>query len=215
MRALLEKLAGIIEEHKPTRLRHLRPPATLQALQGLEERIGRELPPEFRELYLWRDGQEYELADDSGWQFYDEFLLMPLARIAALHPLLNRQLAQRLDSEATNWLPFLEQPNWSCFCLVLPTHGPWGGWFDWKIIQVYFEVTASQPAGELSYGAIEQAPDLKTWFAAYVRSWESIPAAEWASFEATGDEVFLPPPSIIYHPKPITLGEPPAPKQGV
>lgn len=75
---LAETLAQIdhwYAEHVPTIHATLRAGATESELDALEKHIGFTLPQDFRELYKWHDGQNWE----NGYVFGLEFI--PLARV--------------------------------------------------------------------------------------------------------------------------------------
>jgi cell wall assembly regulator SMI1 len=115
----------------------LRPGATVESLAAFEERFALELPPEFRALYMWRDGQD----SDELASLQDNRMLSSLRDIADTKEMLDGMIGFDFDDPRwwrRGWIPFLSNGGGDHLCLDLAAED--GGepgqvvafWHDWE-----------------------------------------------------------------------------------
>ena len=94
----------------------LRPGVGDAELDAFERRFSLRLPPAFRELYRWRDGQDTTNAES----FCDNRMFMPLADVAETKELLDGMIDSDFDDPRywrRGWVPFLHNGGGSYLCL--------------------------------------------------------------------------------------------------
>ncbi len=109
--------AELATKAKPI-LESMNPPADEAEIEGLEEHIGQELPPDFRDFLLIHNGQEQE----SNPGFFDMFSLLPLEQIQESWDELE-EIRDDVGEDAScpaDWLPIAEDGS-DMICVELET----------------------------------------------------------------------------------------------
>jgi cell wall assembly regulator SMI1 len=156
MRDLLGRLESLFAKKRPEFLANFYPGVTSGELDRFEKEIGFAVGPQFRELYLWRNGHQ---RDGLGC-FQNYYALMPLALVLEQHQGLNHLLDDdgiafgQLNWWNKKWIPFLEGPSGDHLCLDLA--GAFGG-VPGQIV----EYVITDAAREIV------APDLASWLNSY------------------------------------------------
>ncbi|MEW6279367.1 MAG: SMI1/KNR4 family protein [Candidatus Eremiobacterota bacterium] len=123
--ALLQRLDAFWRKNRPAHYRTLRKPASPAALASLEEELGFSLPPTFKVLYGWKNGETGNCEE----RFQDNYSWMPLEDVAGAYDMLCDVLGEPALT-ASNWwnplwVPFLENGAGDYLCLDLD--GSFGG----------------------------------------------------------------------------------------
>jgi len=119
MSKLIERLDKYLRINRPEFYRKLLPGIAIEVLRGFEKKIGKTLPEEFKELYLWRNGQ----ANDHYVAFQENRTLMNLDAIELARSTLT-ELKDGGDFESDNWwcrewVPFLDNGGGDHTCIDL------------------------------------------------------------------------------------------------
>ncbi len=175
MESLIGLLDDLLRQHRPAYYQRLLPAATAGDILALESCLGVALPPAFKSLYLWRNGQPSNLYES--WQ--NNQTLMSLAAIREAHDVLTGLLREGEFERARwwhpQWIPFLDNGGGDHFCVDL------AGVFTGDRGQI-IEFRHDNPIREIV------APNFKAWLAGYV---DLIQNEDWEYYEETGDELYL------------------------
>lgn len=134
----------------------LRPGAKPEELSAFESQFGLTLPPDFRELYRWRNGH------GGSASLQDNRMFMPLDDITSTKDTLDGMIGTDFDDPKwwrKSWIPFLANGGGDYLCLDLTAED--GGapgqlrafWHDWDKRQV-------------------ECPSLEAWLRSLVDSME-------------------------------------------
>lgn len=134
---LIEELDRHLAASRPGLCATLRPGADDAALDALQALLPTPLPPLFRGLYRWRDGQ----VEDTRERFWDVWFLLPLEEVRRCKGMLDGMIGHDFDRPdwwCHGWVPFLGNRNGDHVCLDL-TGEPEGEpgrlltfWHDWE-----------------------------------------------------------------------------------
>ncbi len=135
--SLIEELDRHLAAERPGLYAALRPGAGAAALDALQAMLPAPLPPLFRALYRWRDGQ----VEDTRECFWDVWSLLPLEEVCHCKDMLDGMIGYDFDRPGwwcRGWVPFLG--NWNgdhvCLDLTAETTGEPGQllkfWHDWE-----------------------------------------------------------------------------------
>ncbi|OON69466.1 SMI1/KNR4 family protein [Hymenobacter sp. CRA2] len=157
---LLRRLDELLQQHRPDYYATLNPPASEAELAAFEAEFELTLTPELRQWFGWHDGQQdYN-------SFFQNNCLQSLESVTESMRVNNELLADGDFTHnwwRTSWVPFLENGGGDHVCVDL--EGTFTGragqimehWHDWEARTVLF-------------------PDLTSWLAAVVRSYEAASA---------------------------------------
>ena len=172
---LLRRLDELLQRHRPAYYATLNPPATEAGLAAFEAQFQLPLPPELRQWFGWRNGQQG---------------FASLCQNDCLHSLDSAADSMRINCELLadgdfvpnwwrpGWVPFLENGGGDHVCVDL--EGTFTGqagqimehWHDWEARTVLF-------------------PDLTSWLAAVVRGYEEAGARTALLTDETVDALEL------------------------
>ena len=108
--------------HHPDYYVRLRPGATDEVLDAFERRFSLRLPPAFRALYRWRDGQHPECCDS----LHQNRMFVPLEDVTDTKDLLDGMIGYDFEDPRywrRDWVPFLHNGSGSYLCLDLAAEG--------------------------------------------------------------------------------------------
>lgn len=116
MHELLDKIDHWISTNRPHYYALLQPGATSAELDALEDAILLKLPPEFRELYAWHNGQDPMAFEsiEGNWSF------MSLDEIRNAKEVLDGMIGFDFDDPKhwrRGWVPFLHNGGGSHLCI--------------------------------------------------------------------------------------------------
>jgi cell wall assembly regulator SMI1 len=113
---LVERMDKWLATNRADYYSKLQPGTSNQALDGFEAKFNLRLPPDFRELYQWRNGQ-------SGYaSLQHNRMFMPLEGIASIKETLDGMIGTDFDAPEwwrQGWVPFLENGGGDLLCVDL------------------------------------------------------------------------------------------------
>lgn len=116
--SLIEELDHHLDAEQPALYDSLRPGASDVSLDALQVILPAPLPPLFRALYQWRDGQ----VESTRERFWDGWFLLPVEEIRHCKDMLDGMIGHdfdRLEWWCRGWVPFLGNRNGDHVCLDL------------------------------------------------------------------------------------------------
>jgi cell wall assembly regulator SMI1 len=175
MQELIARLDALLQQHRPTYYQKLLPGLTSDDLQAFEQYLGFSVPPTFKQLYGWKNGQRTATFES----FQLNQTLMNIEQVKKGYRILTDLLdAGEFKEEhwwSPSWLPFLSSGSGDHFCLDLE------GTFTGSVGQI-IEFWHGDPARNIV------APSLESWLADYVLLLEQ---EDWEYYRETGDKIFL------------------------
>lgn len=137
----------------------LRPGATDAELGAFEEKFSLGLPPEFRRLYRWRNGQD----PTTSLSLHDNRMFSTLSGIIETKEILDGMIGQDFDEPTwwrAAWVPFLSNGGGSHLCLDLAAED---GGTPGQLI-AFWKADADRP---IEYASVVE------WLSAVVRAMEN------------------------------------------
>ena len=116
--ALIRQMDHWLAANRPDYYVHLKPGATDAQLDAFEAQFLLKLPPEFRQLYHWRNGQEPTCSAS----FQGNRMFSSLEEIAETKEILDGMIGYDFDDPRywrRSWVPFLHNGGGSHLCLDL------------------------------------------------------------------------------------------------
>lgn len=134
---LIDRMDVWLRSNRAEYYARLRPGATAESLSAFEQRFAIELPPAFRALYMWRDGQD----SNEFASLQDNRMFSSLKDIADTKEMLDGMIGFDFDDPRwwrRGWVPFLSNGGGDHLCLDLAADD--GGqpgqviafWHDWE-----------------------------------------------------------------------------------
>lgn len=158
MDELLARMDRWLAAHRPDYYRLLRPGVADAELDAFEAKFGLVLPPAFRQLYRWRDGQD----PMSSKPLQGNRTFSTLAEVTATKELMDGMIGFDFDDPAywrRGWVPFLHNGGGSHLCLDLLAEG--GG--EVGQLVAFWKADRDRPV---------EYPGLAAWLASLVESME-------------------------------------------
>jgi len=115
---LLEDLDALLARSRPAYYAALQPGATAARLDEFEKRFSLQLPPAFRALYQWRNGQDPSCSGN----LYRNRMFTPLEHVAETKDMLDGMIGADFEDERwwrRGWVPFLANGGGDHLCLDL------------------------------------------------------------------------------------------------
>ncbi len=112
----IDQLDAALARRRPEYYRRLQPGVTARALDDFQARFGLVLPPLFRRLYQWRDGQD----PDETANLVGNWMFKPLDDVTATKELLDDMIGTDFEDPrwwSRGWVPFLHNGGGDLLCL--------------------------------------------------------------------------------------------------
>jgi cell wall assembly regulator SMI1 len=146
MQDLIQRLDNILKQTRPEYYQSLLPGLSQNALSNLEKGLGMELPPDFKEFYRWKNGENLNNFEGS---FLYNFQVMPDEEIISNFTFM-KDLTEGGEFELANWwdinwIPFLHNGAGDHYCIDLA--GSFNGkvgqilifYHDWELRKIFHE----------------------------------------------------------------------------
>jgi len=143
MNELIDQLDGYLARCRPDYYYQLQPGVRDQVLDAFQTQLRSELPPLFRLLYKWRNGQNTNCSAN----LIDNWMFSPLEEVISTKEMLDGMIGtdfEEPDWWSRGWVPFLSNGGGDHLCLDLAAE--FGGipgqlisfWHDWANRSVKF-----------------------------------------------------------------------------
>ncbi|MCM8542156.1 MAG: SMI1/KNR4 family protein [Lentisphaeraceae bacterium] len=114
----LERIDSLFKEKRPEYYSYLQDEVSDDKIVELEKILPGKLPPEFIELYKWKNGQDPRKFHS----FYENRMFMPIEEIIEIKELMDGMIGYDFEDPKywrKGWIPFLSNGGGSHLCLDL------------------------------------------------------------------------------------------------
>ncbi len=144
MTELIDRLDNFLARFRPDYYGQLQPGISEQVLDALQVSLRAELPPAFRLLYEWRNGQH----PNCSAILVDNWMFNPLEEVRSIKEMLDGMIGTDFEDPgwwSRGWVPFLSNGGGDHLCLDMAAE--FGGkpgqllpfWHDWNNRAVKFD----------------------------------------------------------------------------